>query len=63
MLYIIFALVAGYIFVSGYVLGFAERDSAYGVTWFDWLFAALWLPFLISYLSSALAKKVFGESD
>ncbi|CAI1207774.1 Uncharacterised protein [Serratia entomophila] len=57
MIYLILALAAGYIFVAGYVLGFAERDNYYGATWWDWLYAAFWLPFLSYYLYSVLLKK------
>ncbi|KFB89674.1 hypothetical protein CR62_16530 [Serratia grimesii] len=63
MIYLILALAAGYIFVSGYIVGFYERENYGGATWLDWLYAALWLPFIISYLSSALAKKVIGDTD
>ncbi|HID9280256.1 TPA: hypothetical protein ACXIZC_002832 [Serratia marcescens] len=63
MIYLILALAAGYIFVSGYIVGFYERENYGGATWLDWLYAALWLPFFLSYLSSVLAKKVLGESD
>jgi hypothetical protein len=63
MIYLILALAAGYIFVAGYIVGFYERENYDGATWFDWLYAALWLPFIISYLSSALAKKVIGDTD
>lgn len=63
MIALLLVLEAGYIFVAGYIVGFYERENYGGATWFDWLYAALWLPFLLSYLSSVLAKKVLGESD
>ncbi len=63
MLIFLVTLAAGYIFVAGYIVGFYERENYGGATWFDWLFAALWLPFILSYFSSVLAKKVIGDTD
>ncbi|HEJ7039326.1 TPA: hypothetical protein SMF55_001036 [Serratia liquefaciens] len=61
MIYLLLALAAGYIFVAGYIVGFYERENYGGATWLDWLFAALWLPFILYCLSSDLAKKVFSD--